>query len=242
MYHQVGEFARPKAHRATFCHIRRFKSQMAYLHSFGYNVISLDNALNTLFSDGTLSKHSVVLTFDDGYQNFNDYAFPVLRKYGFPATVFLISNLIGKNAQWLADDGHYAPLLMDRPTIRKLITENISFGSHTQSHLSLTHISPDQMAEEIFNSKSDLEELLGEKIEDFCYPNGDFNDNAIAAVQEAGYRCALSCIRGSATSSDNRFVLPRKAISFGDSLAGYLWKLHVKHKKKLAKQNGTSDL
>ena len=192
MYHQVGEFDRPSSHRATFCHIRRFKSQMAYLHNFGYNVISLGNALNALFFDGTLSKHSVVLTFDDGYQNFYDYAFPVLRKYGFPATVFLISNLIGKNAHWLADDGLFSRLLMDRETICKLMSENIFFGSHTKSHPSLIHISHDQMVEKIIDSKSNLEEILEEKIEDFCYPNGDFNDEVMAAVQQAGYRSALS--------------------------------------------------
>jgi len=166
MYHQVVEFDSLLSHRATFCHIRPFKSQMAYLHNFGYNVISLGNALNTLFFDGTLSKHSVVLTFDDGYQNFYDYAFPVLRKYGFPAIVFLISNLIGKNAHWLADDGLFTALLIDRETICTLMSKNIFFGSHTKSHPHLIHISHDQMVEEIIDSKSNLEELLGEKIEE----------------------------------------------------------------------------
>lgn len=232
MYHQVGEFARPSAHRATFCHIRRFRSQMAYLHRFGYKVISLEDALDGLFGNGSLPGHAVVITFDDGYQNFRDYAFPVLRQYGFPATVFLVSGLLGKNAQWLADEGRAAPRLMAPATIRELRTQNITFGSHTFSHPSLVRINRGRRTEEIVRSKADLEDLLGEETKYFCYPNGDFDDAVVATVQKAGYRAALTCVRANATASDNIFILPRKAISYGDSLIGYFWKLHIKSKKK----------
>jgi len=239
MYHQVGEFDPPSAHRATFCHIRRFRAQMAYLHRFGYKVISLKDALDALFGDGPLPGQAVVLTFDDGCQNFREHAFPVLRQYGFPATVFLVSGLLGRNAQWLADEGRVAPRLMDSQTIRELGTKNITFGSHTLSHASLIRISPAQITEEIVRSKADLEELLDQEIEYFCYPNGDFDDAVVATVREAGYKAALSCIRGSATPFDNIFILPRKAISYGDSLIGYFWKLHMKHKKKVQPANRT---
>jgi peptidoglycan/xylan/chitin deacetylase (PgdA/CDA1 family) len=74
MYHQVGEFPAPKSHRAGFCHVRRFRSQMRYLKRFGYAVISLPEALAGIFQGATLAPRSVVLTFDDGYQNFHDYA------------------------------------------------------------------------------------------------------------------------------------------------------------------------
>jgi peptidoglycan/xylan/chitin deacetylase (PgdA/CDA1 family) len=233
MYHQVGKFSRPRAHRATFCHIRRFKAQMAYLDRFGYTVMGLQDALDGLFGNGPVPRKAVVLTFDDGCQNFRDYAFPVLQQHGFPATVFLVSGLLGKNAQWLADRGRAAPRLMDRAAIRQLRGENITFGSHSLSHPSLTRISPLQQTEEIVRSKADLEDLLGEGIRYFCYPNGDFDDDVAAMVRKAGYTAALTCIRGSATPSDNVFALPRKAISYGDSLVGYFWKLHMKHKKKV---------
>lgn len=232
MYHQVGEFVRPRVHRANFCHVRRFKRQMAYLHRFGYKVITLKDALEGLFGDGSLPEHAVVLTFDDGYQNFRDYAFPCLERYGFPATVFLVSSLMGRDAKWMANEGRYAPRMMDTATILELLKENITVGSHTRTHPYLSRIGPSQKSEEIFRSKADLEELLGEEISYFCYPNGDFDDASVSMVREAGYRAALTCVRGSATASDNPLVLPRKAISFGDSLIGYLWKLHMKHSKK----------
>jgi peptidoglycan/xylan/chitin deacetylase (PgdA/CDA1 family) len=233
MYHQVGLFRSPTAHRATFCHIQRFKAQMAYLHRFRYAVMSLQQALDGLFHDHFLPQRAVVLTFDDGCQNFRDYAFPVLQRYGFPATVFLVSGLIGKQAQWLADEGRPAPELMDRAAILGLKGENITFGSHTVTHPSLIRVGPARRTAEIVRSKADLEELLGEEIKYFCYPNGDYDDDVVDRVRDAGYSAALSCVRGSATPSDNMFVLPRKAISYGDSLVGYFWKLHMKHKKKV---------
>jgi peptidoglycan/xylan/chitin deacetylase (PgdA/CDA1 family) len=237
MYHQVGKFSNPKAHRATFCHIRRFKAQMAYLHYFKYHVISLQEALDSLFGGRSKNRHCVVLTFDDGYQNFLKYAFPVLRRYGFPATVFLVAGLLGKTAEWLEKDGRYAPKLLDQESVGRLKSGNVAFGSHTLTHPYLSRIAPASRTMEIRTSKAILEDLLGEKIKYFCYPNGDFNADVVEEVRKAGYTAGLSCIRGSATASDDPLILPRKAISYGDTLIGYFWKLHMKHKKKISSRS-----
>ncbi len=236
MYHQVGVFSNPKAHRATFCHVRRFKAQMAYLHYFRYNVISLREALDALFGAEPKGRagrgHSVALTFDDGYENFMENAFPVLRKYNFPSTVFLVAGLLGKTAEWLAKDGRFAPDMLDIEAVREMRAENVTFGSHTMTHPYLTGIGPAQRTREIHESKAVLEDLLGEEIRHFCYPGGDFNAAVVEEARAAGYASGLTCIRGAATSGDDPLILPRKAISFGDSLIGYFWKLHMKHKVK----------
>ena len=235
MYHQIGVFRRPKTHRATFCHVRRFKAQMAYLKVFGYQVISLDEALRALYSEsqGKCRRHYVVLTFDDGYKNFSDYAYPVLRRYNYPATVFLVSGLVGKRAKWLADDGRFAPDLLDADTILALQDSGITFGSHTMTHPRLTGLDSSTLEREIIESKSSLESLLGREISYFCYPSGLYDQAVVEKVREAGYKAALTCDRGAATSRDDPLLLPRKAISYGDSLIGYFWKLHMKNKKKL---------
>ncbi len=238
MYHQVGEFDRPDSHRATFCHIRRFKAQMAYLHAFGYKVISLQTALDGLFGNGRLPRHSVVLTFDDGYDNFSQNASPVLQRHGYPATVFLVVDLLGGHAKWLAEDGRHAAALMDKATIRELQSSKIVFGSHTLTHPFLTRIDPERQAREIAESKSALEDLLGEEVTSFCYPAGDYDEKVVKLVREAGYKAALTCDRGAATPGEDPLKLPRKAISFGDSLIGYFWKLHMKHRKKIQKRKG----
>ncbi|MCW5620729.1 MAG: polysaccharide deacetylase family protein [Burkholderiales bacterium] len=229
MYHQVGRFKRPKAHRSLYCDVDRFAAQMAYLKYAGYRVLSLEQARLGLFQEGDLPPRSVVLTFDDGYQNFADYAWPILRRHGFTATVFLVSTALGRQAPWLSQEE--APL-MDASTIRMLRAEGASFGSHTRTHRRLSTLSEEEMHDEIFNSRIEIEQLLGEPVPDFCYPYGDYDRRSRDLVIEAGYRTGLTCIRGSANVSDNAYELTRKAISYGDNLVGFFWKLHMKHRRK----------
>jgi len=235
MYHQVGDFPPMKAHRSTYCHYKSFARQMAYLHWLGYKVIALEEALNGLFGGGSLPDRSVVLTFDDGYENFNEYAFPVLKRYGFAATVFLVSGLLGDKARWLEADGRLGARLMDGETIRALARQRITFGAHTVNHVRLSKLEPERMREEIVRSKTELESVLDEEVRYFCYPYGDYSAAAVETVRQSGFDAALSCIRGDAKPSDDRFLLPRKAISFGDNLVGYFWKIHVKKQRKRAR-------
>ncbi|HWP17997.1 MAG TPA: polysaccharide deacetylase family protein [Burkholderiaceae bacterium] len=232
MYHQVAPFPRrPKAHRAVYCDVGRFAWQMGWLKHAGYHVISLDEAWQGLFAGKPLPPRAVVLTFDDGYENFAEHAWPILRKHGFPATVFLVTDLLGQPARWLGD-GMAHPPLMDVVRIRQLRAQGVSFGSHTLSHPRLSQLDTARMRREIFDSKAALEDALGEEVPDFCYPYGDYDARARDLVAEAGYRTGLTCIRGAANTADNAYELPRKAISYGDNLAGFLWKLHMKHQRK----------
>ncbi len=208
---------------------------MRYLHLLGYRVIGLRRALGEMAAGIPMGRKTVVLTFDDGYQNFHDFALPVLKRFGFPATVFAVAGLLGRNARWLADDGRHAPPLMAAKTLRELPSQGISIGSHTLSHPHLTRIDACRQRHEIGQSKAVLERLLGEPIEFFCYPSGDFNDQVVKQVREAGYRAALTCIRGSFSDGDDPLLLPRKAVSYGDSLLGFIWKLHMKHQKKVGR-------
>jgi peptidoglycan/xylan/chitin deacetylase (PgdA/CDA1 family) len=231
MYHQIGLYPRPDAHRALFCHIDRFRSQLRYLKLAGFKVLSLAEANRCLFHGEALPPRSVVITVDDGYDDFREHAWPALQEYGFPATVYLVSSLIGKSASWLTDRSEL-PRLMDANGVRQLHKEGCHFGSHAVSHPRLSRLAPEAMRAEIFDSKKTIEDLLGASVPDFCYPYGDYTLRARDLVQEAGYETATTCIRGAANLSDNPFELTRKAISWGDNLIGFAWKLHVKHERK----------
>ncbi|MCP5459937.1 MAG: polysaccharide deacetylase family protein, partial [Gammaproteobacteria bacterium] len=177
MYHQVGEFPSPKSHRAGFCHIRRFRRQMAYLKRGGYGVLSLRQAVDSLFYGGEpLPEWGVVLTFDDGYENFRQYAFPVLQELGFPAAVFLVSGCVGKNARWLEKDGRYGPPLMAATALRELRSHGVTLGSHTVTHPRLSTLDPMAMRGEVLMSKRHLQDMLGENVDFFCYPYGDYDE------------------------------------------------------------------
>lgn len=214
-----------------YCDVGRFRRQMAWLHWCGYNVISLNDAYACLFMGRPVPRRAVVLTFDDGCENFREYAWPILKAYRFPASVFLVADLIGHETRWVTDIPEKAPL-MTGETIRSLHKEGVMFGAHTLNHVYLTRCTPDEARREIVESKSRLEDLLGETVSDFCYPYGDYNAQVAEMVRDAGFRCGLTCIRAAANYAKNPFELPRKAISYGDTLVGYLWKLHAKNVPK----------
>lgn len=231
MYHQIGIYPRPDAHRALFCHIDRFRDQLRYLKWAGFDVINLSEARARLFGGKPLTRRSVVITVDDGYDDFREYAWPALQQEGLSATVYLVSSLIGQSANWLTDWPH-KPKLMDAAAVRELHQQGCEFGSHAVSHPRLSHLTQDQQRREIVDSKKTIEDLLGESVPHFCYPYGDYSLRARDLVQEAGYETATTCIRGAANFSDNPFELTRKAISYGDNLIGFAWKLHAKQARK----------
>ncbi|WPL12741.1 Poly-beta-1,6-N-acetyl-D-glucosamine N-deacetylase precursor [Thiorhodovibrio litoralis] len=237
MYHQVGRFAPMRAHRANYCDHRRFARQMAMLRAGGFRVLSLEEALRCLAGDSPMPARAVVLTFDDAYANFLDYAAPVLADCGFPATVYAISDWLGQPMRWRdPDPSRESPRLMTGGELRSLRQAGIAVGSHGCTHPRLAELSPEAQNAEISGSRERLQDILGEPVRDLCYPFGSFNQDSIRLAAQAGYRSATTCLRGAATAADHPLVLPRKAISYGDNLIGYGWKLLVKHAPKPALQ------
>jgi peptidoglycan/xylan/chitin deacetylase (PgdA/CDA1 family) len=234
MYHQVGAFAPMRTHRAVYCHHRRFAAQMAWLHRLRYPVLRLDEAIAGLRGERPLPARAVVLTFDDGYENFYEYALPVLARYGFPAMVYVLADRLGQPAAWLGVDGRATPPLMSAARLRELRRSNIDIGSHGLTHLRLGQIARPHAKSEIATSKDRLEQVLGERVDHFCYPYGSYDGAVVDMVSAAGYRSAVTCDRASAFAGADPLRLPRKAISFGDSLAGYAWKLHMKSRRRAA--------
>lgn len=233
MYHQVGDFESMKSHRATYCDYRRFRRQMACLKHGGYHVMQMSDALLALRGIRPLPAKAVVLTFDDAYENFYEYAFPVLQKYQFPATIYAISSLLGQNAEWLAADGLATPPLMTASRLREIRAAGMEIGSHSVSHVRLAQQSTERIKEEVKRSKLELEDAIGDRIDHFCYPYGSHDMRAVEAVAEAGYQSATTCERALATASDDPLTLPRKAVAYGDSLIGVWWKMHMKtHPKR----------
>jgi peptidoglycan/xylan/chitin deacetylase (PgdA/CDA1 family) len=231
MYHQIGQYPRPHAHRALFCHIDRFRAQLRYLNLMGFEVLSLAQAHACLLGGRPLAKRSVVITVDDGYDDFREHAWPALKEHGCSATVYLVSDLVGKRANWLTD-WPQQPRLMDAAAVRQLRSEGCDFGSHAMTHPRLSTLSAADQRREIFDSKKALEDVLGEAVPHFCYPYGDYSLRARDLVEAAGYQTATTCIRGAANLSDNAFELTRKAISWGDNLIGFAFKLHAKQARK----------
>jgi peptidoglycan/xylan/chitin deacetylase (PgdA/CDA1 family)/SAM-dependent methyltransferase/GT2 family glycosyltransferase len=201
-----------------------FERQLSYLQRYGYSTITVD-AIWRFNSSPGLCMHGkwIALTFDDGYQDFADMAWPLLKRYGFTATVFLPTDYVGGRAEWDRKYGEPAPL-MDWETIRRLAKEGVSFGSHGCSHRSLTLLGPIDLAAEVERSRRILKTELGASPQGFCFPYTDFNAAVVDAVKTAGYDYAVA---GSVPrdTAPNSFALPRIEIRNDDDLDRFISKL-----------------
>ena len=121
---------------------------------------------------------------------------------------------------------------MSAERIRELRGLGIDFGSHGAGHLKLAQQSTELIRDDVRRSKAALEDVLGEAVRHFCYPYGSHDRRAVDAVADAGYASATTCVRSPATPADDPLTLPRKAISWGDNLLGYFWRLHMKNTPK----------
>jgi len=231
MYHQVGRFSLLpwKTHGAEFCDVNAFRRQMRFLRRAGYTVVSVETMCRGVRGEVALPAKPVALTFDDGFQNFADCAWPILQEMGYPATVYLVSQSIGKDADWLKSNRPRSPL-MDIPTLHRLLAEGVTFGSHGRTHRRFAVLGEEERREEVLGSKYELENILGCKIKDFCYPYGNYDEPLRDLVKSVGYCSAMTCIQGATHFAENVFELPRKAIDYWHTLAGFYWKLAIQNK------------
>ncbi len=197
---------------------KNFKKQMHYLHKNHYNVITLSNAYKSI-KENKIKKKSVVITFDDGFEDNYTKAYPILKKFNFPAIIFLIAGKIGKTLQYSNREAK----ALSFGKIKKM-QDLIDFGSHTLTHPLLTKLSKEELIREVNESKKILENDLGSKIDFFCYPKGDFNNN-VKKIVSGYYSVGCSVISGMNNSKTDLFELKRIEISPRDNIFDFQKKL-----------------
>jgi len=212
MYHSVA----PQAEKGYRLKVTPdvFAKQMRFLREHGYNIVTLEEAADLLRKHKRIPPMTVVVTFDDGYKDNYIYAYPVLKQYKIPATIFLIANEVqrpqGDKLSWSDIEIMQAGGL-------------IAFGSHTLNHAWLPEVTSDNILKnEISESKKYLEDKLGVKVDTFCYPGGRLNAKIRQMVIDAGYKVAVSTNKGRARAND-LFALNRVRISQNDSNQLIFW-------------------
>ncbi|WP_196591868.1 polysaccharide deacetylase family protein [Pectinatus frisingensis] len=175
-----------------------FDKQMAYLKNNDYNVITPDDLYENLEQGKELPPNPVLITFDDGYEDNYKNAYPILKKYGFTATVFVITSFLNKYPNYLTWD-----------QCRELKENGFYIESHTVTHRSLTELTNEQIKDEIVQSKAALDKNLGQNTYYFAYPTGTYNLYIAQMLKDAGYRAAFTIKYGTAETSSNIFALER---------------------------------
>ena len=192
--------------------IVEFEKQMDYLAAHNYSVISLSELLKGL-RDSQLPQKPIVITIDDGFKSTYTLAYPVLKKYNFPATLFLYTNFIEKNSYSLTWE-----------EIREMTKNNIEIGSHTLSHCNLLKYRKNENYEtylarirkEIFLSKEILESKIGRKVKFFAYPYGAYSSTIKDLAIQAGYEGILNANSMNNILNADPFSLNRQII-FGQN-------------------------
>ena len=201
-YHRVGP---SKGDHVPTVSEEVFERQLGFLTRFRYRVLSLDEVVDCL-DRGKVPRRSVMLTFDDGYEEIYRYAWPLLRGYGVPATVFVTPAEVG------------LPGFATWEQIAEMAKDGIAIGSHTTHHAYLPLVREDRLSEELIESKRVIEERIGLPVYSISYPVGGFTPAVQAMVRQAGYRLACTTNRAASGSLD-RFALRRIKITERD---GYL--------------------
>lgn len=181
--------------------VEKFKEQMKYLKDNGYTTLSLDELYDFLENNKPIPKKSVVLTFDDGYKDNYESAYPILKEYGFKATIFMITSCIGT--------GEY----LTAAQLKELQQNGIDIESHTVNHEKLNTLSYEKKLETLKKSKETLEKLLNKEVKYIAYPYGNYDDSVVRATKASGYKLAVTTKGTWSDKSDGILTLDRVHIS-----------------------------
>jgi peptidoglycan/xylan/chitin deacetylase (PgdA/CDA1 family) len=197
MYHHVQseEAARASKQTSLTVYTDYFESQMQYLKDKGYSVVSMAQLVDFFDSGTKIPTKSVLITFDDGYEDFYTDAYPILQKMGFPATMFVPTGLV--------DNPGY--LTWDQISSMKGI---ILFANHTWSHKNVQTTTSD-MQYEILTADTQLADHSLNSPKAFSYPYGIDSASSEKYLTSLGYEVAFTTIPGSTLCTKLRLALPR---------------------------------
>jgi peptidoglycan/xylan/chitin deacetylase (PgdA/CDA1 family) len=198
MYHAFGTEGEPASRYVV--PIGRFERQMTWLRWMGYRVISLEELVQSRRE--LPPARSVVITMDDGYADNYTLALPVLHRQSIPATIFVVSQIVGGRNNWSRGDELEGRPLVSWTDLRALRDAGVGIGAHTRTHPLLPRLGRREAESEIVGSRADLERALETPVTMFAYPYGEFDETAQALVERNGFLagCGVGdCLNEAAT-------------------------------------------
>ena len=225
MYHSISPSATP-GYLPFAVPPSLFAEHMAYLADRGYTPMTVTQFIGAADQTrDTCPQRPVVLTFDDGFLDFFTEALPVLRRYGYPATLYLATGYIGGTSRWMQREGEASRPIVTWDQVREISASGVECGGHSHRHLQLDTLPRALARDEIVRCKSLLEDHLGQEVSSFAYPHGYHSAVTKRLVREAGYTSA--CAVGYAMSSRTADPFAIERLRMGadtsvDVLAGLL--------------------
>ena len=205
LYHHIGT---SPSNSPYYTSPNDFEQQMYLLHEWGYQTISVELLTQAITKGAALPPRPIILTFDDGSETVLTTALPIMQKYNFTGTAYIVYNYIGIT--------NY----MDTDQIRKLYANGWEIGSHSLSHVSLTERT-DRQKDEIVDSRRKLQSKLGVPILTFAYPFGAYNEDSVHYAHFAGYIAAMGLGDSTIQGPKNLFYLYRQEIDNSNNIQSF---------------------
>jgi peptidoglycan/xylan/chitin deacetylase (PgdA/CDA1 family) len=221
MYHRVIKDPTSGSSCGTWVDPKVFEEQLESIRTRGMSPITFKDYAAFVRGDCALPARPIILTFDDGYEDNYTIAFPMLKKYGFRAVLFVVTSEKERTNCW--DPGQPRAQLLSGTQMREMARSGIEFGSHTVSHSDLTAAPVDKVEEELAASKVSLEQTLSAEVSAFAYPYGRLNDRVKQAVNSANYKFAVAADSGPLTFYEDLLEIRRTQVFPWTSRFGF-WK------------------
>jgi len=217
MYHSVG------VNDAFFTvQSEDFELQLQYIKSRGFAALKLSELVGRLEGGEEIS-NCAVLTFDDGYKDNYTNVFPLLKKYNIPATIFIITGLIGGEQK--VSSGEVLPMLESSEMREMHASGLVEFMPHTVSHRRITELGREEVQRELKESRYALEGMFSEEADIFAYPFGAYNEEVVAVLEEQGFKGAVTVKEGLVGAANDIYRLPRNAVDSATSFGEFKAKL-----------------
>ncbi|MGD9289061.1 MAG: polysaccharide deacetylase family protein [Desulfobacterales bacterium] len=220
-YHRFG-----KTCRSNLCISERiFAKQLEYLKNNGYHTIQLRDLIKFLNYETAIPSKSVIITLDDGYRSIYEFAYPLLKRYGYTATLFIYTDFIEASSNALTWN-----------QLRKLKAAGFEIGSHSLSHADLTKKLPfendqtfrNRITNELIQSKKIIDRELNQDTQFFAYPYGNYNQQVLDLFPKAGYKLGLTIRYGGNSFVANPLTLKRSQI-LEENMAYFKDRIQILH-------------
>jgi peptidoglycan/xylan/chitin deacetylase (PgdA/CDA1 family) len=211
LYHKIDYPTPDVKIRGAYTSPSRFERQMSYLLRQGYSFATAGELVRCYGDYGKFPDKCICVTFDDGWKDNYLHAAPIVKKLGIKATIFLVPSCIGNVTDAVTAEGEGPREHLSRTDILEMSERGFEFGSHSMNHRLFNSISPEEIKNEVTESKNYIEDLLQKSCDTLAYPAGFFTPEAKLLVKDAGYSGAFSTVYGASETPDI-FALNREEV------------------------------
>ena len=195
-YHKVVD-----EHMSLSVPLADFEQHMKWLKEYGYTSITPEELYEFIVNGSELPEKPVLITFDDGYKDNYTNAYPIMKKYGFTGTIFVVTGFLGVYDNYMTWE-----------QAKELADNGFSIESHTYSHKSMTEASDEEISKELTKSRDTIKNKLGIDADFMAYPTGTYNLHIAELVQKAGYKGAFTIKYDNVSRESNVYALERVPI------------------------------